>query len=127
MAASATVLGGFWPQNGVSTLTLVQDTGPGRRRAAQALGKKSLRALRELMLTLDGATAGSTAAETNGRVAHSTELGGVRTIESEELVNRATVAGDVTIVNADILELSGNTYTASPIANGDGNPLGVVH
>ena len=122
MAATATVKGGLFAD--VSPLVSVQGTNSLRRIAAMALGTKSLRALREKMLTLNGATAGSTALETNGRVEANAELGGKRTIESETLVNAATVAGDVTEINADILEMSGNTYDSTPVVNKDGSPLG---
>lgn len=123
--SSATVKGGFFAQY-ASTLTgIFAGGGALRRRAALALSRKSTLALQEVMITLDGAAAGSTASKTLGRVAHSSELGGVRTIESVELVNAATAAGDITRINADILAY--NSYDSTPVANGDGNPLGVVH
>lgn len=122
--AVATVKGGFWPTNGVSSLSQISGVGPQRRRVAQALGKKSLMDLREIMETLNGAAAGSAASKTYTRVAAAEELGGVRAIETQTLIGRNTTAGDVTEINADILTLSTRTYTPSPVANLDGNPLG---
>lgn len=123
MGATAAVLGGFWPTNGVTSLTQINGKGAARRKAAQSLSQKGTYGLRELMRTLDGAVAGSTATKTYKRIVASTELGGARAVETETLVGRATVVGDVTIINADILSLSARTTLASP-ANGDKNPLG---
>lgn len=121
--ATAQVKGGFWAQYATS-FSSISGKGFARRMIAQLLGKKQNMALREIMETLDGVAAGSTAQKTYTRVANSTELGGVRTVETQTLVNRATVAGDVTIINADLLTLSTRTYDPTPVANGDGNPLG---
>lgn len=124
MTYSATVKGGFWPQNTVNSLTPVQGTGPGRRRISQMFKGKGLRAFRKLAYTLDGVVAGSTATETQARIEHNTELGGKRTIETETLINRASAVGDVTVLNADFFSsLTSRTTMASP-ANKDGNPLG---
>jgi hypothetical protein len=124
---SATVLGGFWPENGVTTLTTAHTRSSWRRRAAMALSRKATLATQEIGLTLMGiAISGTpTAAKTLGRIAASSELGGVRTVEAETLINRATAASDVTDLNADLFTY--NSYDGTPIANGDGNPLGVVH
>lgn len=124
MAATATVLGGFWPTNGVGTLSSINGKGPARRAAARALAQKGTMVLRELMETLNGAASGSAASKTLGRIANSTELGGLRTIETETLVSRNTDAGDITAINADVLSLSTRTYDPTPVANLDGNPLG---
>lgn len=122
--ATAAVKGGFWPENGVVSLSSSSGKGPGRRRIAQLLGTKGMRADRELLLTLTGAAAGSAASDTNSRVEASTELGGRRTIETETLVGRNTTAGDATELVADLMTLSTRTYDPTPVANGDGNPLG---
>lgn len=124
MTAIATVKGGFWPENGVSTLTQASGVGASVRRAAQALATKGAMARRELMETLNGAAAGSAALKTLSRVAHSEELGGVRTIETETLVDRNTTAADEAAIDADVLSLSTRTYDPTPVANLDGNPLG---
>ena len=123
--ATASVKGGFWEYNAVPSLTGVATTNAQKRRAAQALATKGSMGLREIMETLDGVVAGSTAAKTLTRIASSDELGGVRAVETETLVNRATTAADVTEINSDILSLtSKTTFGSSPVANGDGNPLG---
>lgn len=121
--ADATVKGGLFAQYS-ATLTQVQGTGALRRIIAQMFGRKQLREQRELLLTLNGATAGSAALATNARVAASSELGGLRTVESESLVNRVTAAGDITVANEDFFALSGKTHDPTPIANLDGSPLG---
>lgn len=70
------------------------------------------RVIRELMDTLLGAAAGGTAALTQSRVQHSiSELGGVRVIETQTMINRATVAGDVTDTKA---YLSTDSKIATP-------------
>lgn len=122
--ATATVLGGFWPTNGVSSLTQYAK-GSARRLIAQMLDGKSSMPLREIAETLDGVAAGQTASKTLSRIENNTELGGKRVVETETLISRVTVAGDVTIINADLLSLTTRTsFGASPIANGDLNPLG---
>lgn len=122
--AVATVLGGFWPTNGVSVLSQTASRGPLRRRAAAMLDAKSTFALRRLMTSLNGVAPGAAALKTFGRVVASSELGGQRATELETLVNRNTAAGDVTTITADILSFSTRTYNPSPVPNGDGNPLG---
>lgn len=126
MGATATVKGGLFESAGLASLSQVQGTGSQRRRISQLFATKGLRDKRALARALDGVVAGSTATATNGRVEASVELGGKRTIESQSLVNRATVAGDVTEINADFLNslTSRTTFGASPVANKDGNPLG---
>lgn len=123
-SAVATVKGGFFEQYG-NTLTQSQGTGPARRRAARALATKGLMDLRARMTALDGVVAGATATKNYYRIVAAEELGGVRAVEAQALINRATVAGDVTIIEADINTLSTKTtFGASPVANLDGNPLG---
>jgi hypothetical protein len=115
--ATATVKGGFWPEMGVTSLAGVSTTSHFKKRAAQALSKKGMMALREKMETLNGAASGSAASKTLSRIAAAEELGGVRTIETETLVSAE--------INEDILALSTRTtFGSSPVANGDGNPLG---
>lgn len=58
---------------------------------------RATRVIRELYDTLVNGAVGATAELTQARVQHSTsELGGVRPIETQTLINRATVAGDAT-------------------------------
>lgn len=122
--AIATVKGGFWETNGVSSLTQTAGRGSARRRAAQWLDGKGSMAFRAIGSALNGAVAGGAASKTLSRVANSTELGGKRTIETETLISRVTVAGDITIANNDLFNLTSKTTMASP-ANKDLNPLGV--
>lgn len=122
----ATVLGGFFPANGVSTLSSAETTSSPRRRVAQYMSDKGMRSLRAVAKALDGVAPGGAALATNARVDGSTaELGGKRVIETETLVNRVTVAGDVTAINNNLYSLTTRTsFGATPVANGDGNPLG---
>ena len=121
-AASADVKGGLFSQY-ASTLSQISTTRFWKRRAAQAFAKKGSMAMREIAETLNGAATGSAASKTLSRIANSTELGGVRTIETETLVSENTAAGHITEINEDILALTTRTTMASP-ANGDKNPLG---
>jgi hypothetical protein len=122
--AVATVLGGFWEQNLVPTLSSMSGKGPNRRLIAMSLDAKGLLGMRKIMSTLDGVVPGSLASLTRARVQASDELGGARVIETETLVNRVTTAADVTEIEADFHTLSTRTFTPSPVANGDQNPLG---
>lgn len=123
--ATATVRGGFWPNNGVSSLPSISGKGPWRRRIAQAFDNYSMYDQRALLLALDGVIAGSNATKTLGRIENNVELGGKRVIETNTFVNRNTTAGDVTELNADFLTLTTRTSKgSSPPANKDGNPLG---
>ena len=123
--ATATVKGGFWPTNGVNTLTSISGRAAGWRRLRQLLGDKSLMPTRALALALDGVAPGATAAKTLSRIQASSELGGKRTIETETLINRATLAADVTDLNNNLYTLTTKTsFGASPVANKDRNPLG---
>ena len=122
--ATATVKGGLFETNGLTSLSQVSTTDAGKRAASQALARKGQRSLRERMETLNGVAAGSTASKLNKRIVAAEELGGVRATENETLVNRATTAGDQTEINEDVLALSTKTYDSTPVANGDGNPLG---
>ncbi len=126
--ATATVLGGFWPQNGVSTLdSIASNDGVWRRRMSQVLDSKGMRSLRARMKALNGVAPGGTATANVGEIDGSTsELGGARTINTTALINRATTAADVTEINNTVLNnlTSSTTFGSSPPANLDGNPLG---
>jgi hypothetical protein len=122
---SATVLGGYFPENGVATLTNATTRGSRRRAAAQALDGKGTFDIRARMTALDGVAPGATAAKTFMVVEANVELGGLRAITTETLINRATTSGDVTIIEATVNTMSSKTtFGASPPANLDGNPLG---
>lgn len=124
MGATAVVKGGLFEQTGLTPYSQVQGTGFARRQISQMMDAKSMRALRRLMFTLDGVIPGTTAIESVKQIESNVELGGKRTIENVNLVNRATLAADVTEINLDLLSsLTSRTSLASP-ANKDGNPLG---
>lgn len=76
------------------------------------------RVIRELMDTLINGAVGATAALTQARVQHSTtELGGVRVIETQTLINRATDADDAT----DLTNyLSEDSKIATPVDGAGG-------
>jgi len=123
--ATATVLGGFWPANGVSSLASISGKGEERRFVAQNLGHRGQMPQRALMVALIGVAPGATATKNLARITASSELGGLRPIETVALINRATVAADVTELTADYLTLTTRTTLgASPPANLDRNPLG---
>ena len=126
MGATATVKGGLFETLAIPSLTQIQGRTPGLVRAVrQAMGKKGMRKARELALTLDGVVAGSAASDTNARVEASSELGGKRTVETETIVGRNSLAADVTELNAYLFAFSTKTtFGSSPVANKDGNPLG---
>ena len=97
--ATATGYSGLWG----TSLTLLVNRNPMRRAITRLM--RRLPKDQELMLTLNGAAAGSTASADKARVQHSTDdfgLGGVRTIEVVDPLNRATVAGDKTAIDDDL-------------------------
>lgn len=67
---------------------------PKRGTVARALERADV--TQEILYTLTGAGAGATALVAKSRVQHSTsELGGVRAIETRNKINRATTATDL--------------------------------
>ena len=97
MAITATVKGGGADVYG-AVLTLQRGVSSLAKVNSRLFDQRELRKDRRLMVTLLGAAAGSTATETIKRVQHVTggEYGGKRTIETINLVNRATTSGDTT-------------------------------
>lgn len=128
--ATATVLGGFWPTNGVNSLAQVNGEGGERKMVRRQLGSQSLMKMRALMTALNGVAPGATATKTIGRTGPTgstvnDELGGVRPVYNATIINRATTAGDVTEILQDFLSyVTLNTFGANPPANLDRNPLG---
>lgn len=120
----ATVKGGFWEFNGVFSLDTAHTTSPMRRRISLYLGRKQQLALRETMRALNGVAPGGLANKTYSRVIASEELGGVRPIETEVLINRVTTTADRNDITADLLTLATKGYNPFPPPNLDGNPLG---
>jgi hypothetical protein len=126
MGATATVKGGFFEANNVSTLTQAGGVGNAKRVISQQMTDSGMAATREKEVTLNGVVAGSAAVATRGRVEANEELGGKRTIEQFSVVNTNTVAGDATEITDTMLEpLNQRTsFGSSPPENKDGNPLG---
>lgn len=123
--ATAQVKGGFWPQNGVTSLASISGKGAQRRVIAQMFDAKGQFDQRALLTALDGVVPGSNATKTLSRIEANVELGGKRVVETETLINRNTAAGDVTELNADYLTMTSRTsFGGSPKPNLDGNPLG---
>jgi hypothetical protein len=121
----ATVKGGLWPTNGVDVLTTAHTSSAGRHQAARALSQKQNLALRELTRWLVIGVPGGNINKTYARVVAAEELGGVRPIEQEVLINRASTNDDITDIVADLTTLSvRTTFGANPPPNLDGNPLG---
>lgn len=113
---------GFWDNN----YSFLEGRNPLMRRVARVLNRRGMRDIRELMITLNGAAAGSAAAESYKRVvepatpsANITERGGIRTIETKDLVARNTDADDITLINTYVL---GFNPTPTLPSNGDKNP-----
>jgi len=120
----ASVLGGFWETNAGGVLNTIHTTSSINRTVSQKLAKYSGMPMRAVANALTGAVAGGSASKTLSRVAHSVELGGVRQVETINMVNITTTAQDVTNVKNDLFNLSTKTYNPNPPANLDGNPLG---
>ena len=104
--ATATVLGGFWPTNGVNSLASMSGESEERRAVASMLGHRRHAAHPRSLACVDWCCSWWAATKNLTRIACSTELGGVRAIETVALVNRVTTAADVTEITADFL-----TYT----------------
>jgi hypothetical protein len=122
---TAIVLGGFWPQNSVPTLSDIGAWGSGRKEAAYRLSRRSQEVIAAKAVALNGVVAGSNVTVNHSQIQPSTELGGARTVETVALINRNTTAGDVTEINTDVLSYRSRTsFGNSPPANLDGNPLG---
>lgn len=94
-----------------------------KRRLSRILEKPGARELQELMLTLNGATAGSAALATYKRVEAAVDRttavvgGGSRTIETVTVVNRNTAAADKTEIDT----ILNDSFAVSSYPNsGDG-------
>lgn len=86
-------------------------------------------AFRAIMKALNGAAAGGTAASTYARVQHSANPGGLRTIETITLINRATTTADRDLINTLVIdsipaELPSTTYPVDLSGNGGGGKSG---
>jgi hypothetical protein len=123
--ATATVLGGLFPTNGVNSLASMSGEDGQTREISQNFNTRGQLAERALVVALLGAVAGGTALKNISRVVAAVELGGARPIETIALINRATTAADITQITNDYLTQSTRTtFGANPPPNLDRNPLG---
>lgn len=124
--ATATVKGGFWPTNGVTSLASIDGKSFNSRRILMCHKGKSMQPDRVTEFVLCGAVAGGTAAFNWGEIAAAEDLSGKRAIAINTLINRATTAQDVADIKADLIARMSTktTFGANPPANKDGNPLG---
>jgi len=124
MPATAFVRGGFWPENGVSTMAQAGGQNQLVRRLGMTFSRnKGAKVVRGLMFKLNGAAPGANAFDTDTLVSSSEELGGKRAIEQKVILARPTTAADVTMATW-IYWYSELTYTVNPVPNLDRNPLG---
>jgi hypothetical protein len=103
------------------------------RRASIALSRSGFRAVRELMVTLNGVAPGSAALDTYAQASASqqgptvTGPGGVRTIDTITTVNRNTAASDVTTLNARVVDglfvQAPSSYPTDASGNGGGGKV----
>lgn len=101
---------------------------PLRRKLTRVVKRKSMAVIRELMRELNGATTGDAALAQHVRVQGAqilqNDAGGVRPIETVDLLNRVTAAGDVTLIEDMLTEQRDPTYPADLSGNGGGGKLG---
>lgn len=100
-----TVKSGYWNDS----YSFTSGNHPKEKQLKRLLRRRGLRVVQELMLTLLGAAAGSTAAVTysrvqgNGATAGSPtgvgDMGGQRVLETRTQINRATTAADDTRIS----------------------------
>lgn len=102
------------------------------RKIAQILRPRGARAMSSLLTALTGAAVGGTASATHKRIDHPddtltnlTAYAGDRTINTDTIINRATVAGDETLIDALKDAKSGPTsYPVDASGNGGGGKVG---
>lgn len=123
----------FDGQHGTPHSLLSNKTGNAETQIARVVAKRGYgrAALRELMIELTGAAAGAAALVQRKRVLAEANLsenvqGGVRTIETKDIINRVTASADETNIEA-ALDLSSQpgTYVDDDGGNGGGGKLGV--
>lgn len=109
---------------------VLDETEPGEKRLSHIMREQGMRAIKELMLTVNGVAVGQAALAQNTRAAAFNTVGaapgggGARTIETVDIVNRVTVAADTTRI-ADMLNevFVPGTYPADASGNGGGGKL----
>lgn len=101
-----TVKSAFWNDS----YSFIRGVTPLRKVVARLLERKELRRDRQLLNVLLGTVPGTTATSTLKRVQSSTsENGGLRPIETETIVGRASTAADDTELTTQLL-----TYNSRP-------------
>lgn len=92
-----TVRSDFWG----NSYAFQRASGAFRKQIAQLLNKPKMRDERAIMNALDGVVPGGSAVAVLRRVqANTQEQGGKRVTENQTLINRVTIAADVTELNA---------------------------
>lgn len=121
----------FDGEGGSPHALLTNKTGNAETMVARLLANRGYgrASLRELMLTLNGAAAGSTALVNRKRVQATANLsqnvqGGLRTIETIDVINRVTTAADKTNIDGALALSSQPTYATDLSGNGGGGKLG---
>jgi hypothetical protein len=125
---------GLWNNEyGEDHALLTNRTGNQRTRAARVFANKqgAQAAEAEIVRTLNGAATGSTALQTEKRIANQSNAdsldnnnGGVRQIDTITNVNRVTTSADQNTID-DYLSLDSKpTYVADAAGNGGGGKLG---
>jgi hypothetical protein len=122
---AAVVKGGLFAQysSGLGSID-VYNSAKDHRRLAQELSKKKNMEIRAILNSIVVGGLGQNATANYYEIAAAEELGGLRPIVNRPLVNRTTVASDTVDIQETIGSLSSDTYTISPVYNGDRNPLG---
>lgn len=123
---------GILPTGAVAGYRSVTKKKTNLRHVSRLLGKQSMRATKELFITLINGAVGDTAADSYKRIGHTVSPGtalvngGKRTIETVTTINRATVAGDATTLDdvvADEWALAPASYPVDKSGNGGGGRL----
>lgn len=92
-----------------------------RRRVLTVISHRAMRSDEGLLAALIGAATGGTATKTHKEIAApvtSNDVGGLRTISTINDINRVTVAGDVTALNAFLTASRAVTYPGDKSGNG---------
>lgn len=111
------------------THALQVDINPLRRKLTRVLKRKSMKVLNELMQEVNGAAVGDAALAEHVRVKGiavlQNDVGGVRPIETVDLLDRVTATADTTMIAALLTETRNpSTYPTDPSGNGGGGKLG---
>ena len=103
------------------------------RRASIAMSRSGFRAVRRLILTLNGVAPGATATDTYAQAGTNQQgptavgPGGVRNIDTITTVNRVTAAGDVTTITNRIIDglfvQAPSSYPTDASGNGGGGKV----